>query len=121
MSSAAETLAQRQLDAYNGHDLEAFVACYAPSVEVRTFPGAGPPDFAGHEALRARYGPMFEQGTIHAELLNRITIGATAIDHERVTGLVKEGQEEGEERVVFAVAIYEVADDLIQKVWFIRE
>ncbi len=62
MSSTAEVLAQRQLDAYNGHDLEAFVACYAPGVEVRTFPGAGPPDFAGHEALRARYGPMFEQG-----------------------------------------------------------
>lgn len=118
MSSAAEVLAQRQLDAYNGHDLEAFVACYAPGVEVRTFPGEGPPDFAGHEAIRARYGPMFEQGTIHAELLNRITIGDTAIDHERVTGLARQGEEE---RVVFAVAIYEVKDDLIQKVWFIRE
>jgi len=118
MSSTAEVLAQRQLDAYNGHDLDAFVACYAPNVEVRTFPGAGAPDFSGHEALRARYGPMFEQGTIHAELLNRIAIGNTSIDHERVTGLAKKGEEE---RIVFAVAIYEVADDLIQKVWFIRE
>ncbi|MBL4846222.1 MAG: nuclear transport factor 2 family protein [Planctomycetes bacterium] len=111
--STAEALAQRQLDAYNAHDLEAFVACYADEVEVRTFPGAGPPDFTGHGALRSRYGPLFEKGTIQAELLTRITIGKTSIDHERVTGL-------GEDRVVFAVAIYEVGDERIQKVWFIR-
>ena len=112
--NTAQALAQRQLDAYNAHDLEAFVACYAEGVEVRTFPGAGPADFTGHEGIRARYGPLFEKGTIQAELLSRITIGKTSIDHERVTGL-------GDERVVFAVASYEVGEGLIQKVWFIRE
>ena len=31
-------LAQRQLDAYNAHDLEAFLACYAYDVEVYELP-----------------------------------------------------------------------------------
>lgn len=113
MSSAA-VLAQRQLDAYNAHDLEAFVACYDSEVEVFDFPGAGEPSLRGREAMRARYGPMFTQGTIHAELLGRMVIGSRALDHERVTGL-------GEGRVIFAVAIYEVTGGLIKKVWFLRE
>lgn len=113
MSSTA-TLAQRQLDAYNAHDLEAFVACYHPEVEVYDFPGAGPPSLRGQAAIRERYGPLFAQGTIHAELLGRMVIGNKSLDHERVTGL-------GEGRVVFAVAIYEVREALIEKVWFLRE
>lgn len=104
-------LAQRQLDAYNAHDLEAFVACYHPEVEVRDFP-AGTLRFSGHAAMRDRYGPMFAQGTVHAALVGRVEEGAVVMDQEHVTGV-------GDEPLR-AVAIYEVEGEQIRRVWFVR-
>jgi hypothetical protein len=106
-------LAQAQLDAYNAHDLEAFLACYAEAVEVRDFP-SNELRIAGRAAMRERYGPLLERPGLHAELVDRIALGAVVIDQESVHGL-REGD------VVSAVAVYEVADELIRRVWFIRE
>jgi hypothetical protein len=104
--------AQRQLDAYNAHDLDAFVACYHPDVEVRDFP-AGTLRVAGREALRARYADVLARPGLRADVVRRITHGAVVVDEERVVGL-REG-------VVAAVAIYEVEGALIRRVWFVRE
>ena len=105
-------MAQRQLDAYNAHDLEAFAACYHEDVEVRDFP-AQTLRIQGRAELRARYGPLFEKHPeLHAELVQRSEQGAVVVDKERVTGMGSE--------VVFALAIYEVEGDLIRRVWFAR-
>lgn len=110
--SAMTSLAQRQLDAYNAHDLEAFVACYTDDVEVRDL-RAGTLLMQGREAMRARYGPMFQRPTLHAALMNRTVMGDdVAIDEERVRGL--------RDDEVHAVAIYERRGDLIARVWFVR-
>lgn len=109
---APAELAQRQLDAYNAHDLEAFVACYHPQVEVRDFP-AGTLRLDGIAAFRARYADVLARPGLRAEVVRRIAQGAVVIDEERVTGL-REG-------VVSAVALYEVEGDLIRRVWFVRE
>ncbi|MCA8923133.1 MAG: nuclear transport factor 2 family protein [Planctomycetes bacterium] len=109
----ASDLAQRQLDAYNARDLEAFVACYHPQVEVRDFP-ADTLRFQGHAELRARYGPLFERPALHAHLVSRTSQGSVVIDEERVEGL-RDGED------VSAVAIYEVEGELIRRVWFVRE
>ena len=50
-------LIQRQLDAYNAQDLDAYVACYAPDVVVASLNGAVTE--TGREALRARYAKAF--------------------------------------------------------------
>ncbi len=106
-------LAQRQLDAYNARDLEAFAACYHPEVEVRDFP-SGELRLTGHAALRERYGPMFRERTaLHADVVQRIAQGQVVIDQERVRGLSDAGEVE-------AVAIYEVDGDTIRRVWFVR-
>ena len=98
----AELLAQRQLDAYNARDIDAFAACYAADVQI----------FDLHSG-ELRYGAQFERcPNLHAELTGRLVVGATAADQERVTGLT--------DGVVLALAIYEVRDGLIQKVWFAR-
>ncbi|MCP4869643.1 MAG: DUF4440 domain-containing protein [Proteobacteria bacterium] len=108
-----ERLAQAQLDAYNAGDIDAFAACYAADVEVFDL-HSGTLTFAGREALRERYGRLFEsQPNQHAELLSRIVHGQTSVDHERVTGRTSGG-------TVFAVAIYQVVDGAIRKVWFAR-
>lgn len=110
----AERLAQAQLDAYNARDIDAFAACYAEDVQVFDL-HTGEQRFQGRDVLHARYGAQFERCTaLHAELVGRLAMGVTAVDQERVTGLV-----EGE--VVHAIAIYEVREGLIRKVWFARE
>lgn len=108
----AELLAQRQLDAYNARDIDAFAACYAADVQIFDL-HSGELQYSGRQNLYERYGAQFERcPNLHAELTGRLVVGATAADQERVTGLT--------DGVVLALAIYEVRDGLIQKVWFAR-
>ena len=105
--------AQRQLEAYNARDVEAFVAAYAPDVEVFELPG-GARTLAGREELRTRYAALFrESPALHCRLLTRVAHGPFVVDHEEVLG-VRGGS------LVHAVAIYEVVGGLIRRVWFLR-
>jgi uncharacterized protein (TIGR02246 family) len=81
--AATDTVA-RQVDAYNAHDLEAFLACYADDVVVTS--GNGDVLMEGREAIRAQYGILFERLTdVHAEVRQRIDLGAWVVDDEHVT------------------------------------
>lgn len=101
---------QRQLDAYNAHDLERFVAEYSDDVQVFR-PPAAEPVLSGKPAFAAHYAKnRFCLPGLHAELVNRMVAGSTVVDHERITGL--------QEGVVEAIAIYRVAGDRIRCVWF---
>ena len=113
IEGATANAAQAQLDAYNAHDIDAFLAVYADTVAAYNFPGEllGRGKLGMHQA----YAPMFERlPDLHAEVTERIVLGRYAIDRERVTGLP-----DGETAEV--VAIYEVnADGKIARVWFMR-
>lgn len=103
-------IVQRQLDAYNAHDLDAFCACFADDVRTWRMPDTSPA-LSGKAALRAFYAEQrFAIPSLRAELLARITLGDKVIDHERIHGLRPEPYD--------MVAIYRVADDLIAEVWF---
>lgn len=105
-------LAQRQLDAYNAHDLDAFCACYAEDVQVYALPSMALM-FEGRETLRARYGPYFEARRPHAALVGeRLALGSMAIDVEAVRF--------ADGATTDAIALYHVEAGLIQRVWFIR-
>lgn len=107
-------LAQRQLDAYNARDLEAFLACYAEDCSVHAHP-SGRVMMQGRDAMRTRYGRLFEQHpALHCTLLARVEHEVFAIDHEHVEGLEPDA-------IVHAVAMYEVRDGLIRRVWFLRD
>lgn len=76
-------IAQAQLDAYNAQDLDAHCACYADDVVVADFNGAVIRE--GIAAYREAYAKLFaEFPQNHAALVNRVVIGNTVIDHERV-------------------------------------
>jgi imidazolonepropionase-like amidohydrolase len=106
-----EALAQRQLNAYNARDLDAFCAPYADDVQVVGLDGKV--QVQGKEAFKMRYKAMFEKLTaLHCELVKRITVGAFVIDEERVTGLGGEP--------LHAVAVYEIRNGRIAVVRFIR-
>jgi hypothetical protein len=80
---------QAQLDAYNAHDVEAFVACYA--ADVRMYDAAGALMVDGRDAARARYAKLFAASpALRAEVTQRTRIGTAdhwyVVDTERVSG-----------------------------------
>jgi hypothetical protein len=81
--AAAVALATRQLAAYNAQELDEHCACFAEDIAVSDLGGAV--SLSGISAYRARYAAMFAQHPQnHAELVQRVSLGSTVIDHERV-------------------------------------
>ena len=111
--TAAERVVQAQLEAYNRHDLDAFVATYHPDVRGYTYPDR--PMFTGVAELRTTYAEFFAAApTVRARIVRRIVQGNHVIDHEEVTGMP------GAEGPVRAVAVYEVREGRIASVRFIQ-
>lgn len=102
---------QRQLNAYNAHDIDAFIATYHPDARLYEYPDRQRAQ--GHEVMRGIYGPRFaDRPALHARVPRRIAMGDYVIDEEVVTGLPNGA-------TATATAIYEVKDGLITRVWFI--
>ena len=111
ITTLPEQLAQAQLDAYNGHDLEAFLKPYAEDVKVYQFPNTL--QFEGKETMRKNYQFLEKTPDLHCELVNRIVEGNTVIDHENVTI-------DKDKPPFKAIAIYKIKDGKIAEVYFIQ-
>ncbi len=111
MTLSAVELAEKQLAAYNNHDLDLFCACFSDDVEVQ-FLINDEVLFRGMTAFREIYAERFSHPNLHAKLLNRIAVGRVVIDEEEVTGLG--------DGVLHVLAIYEVERGTINKVRFER-
>lgn len=95
---------QRQVDAYNAHDVDAFLRCYADDIVVRH--GDGRVLMDGKDAMRAAYTQLFsENPDLRADIANRLDAGPWVVDEEVVTAAGREMR---------ALVAYEVRDDLIQ-------
>jgi len=107
-----ETVVQRQVEAYNARDIEAFLSFYADDVVIRGLP-SGEVAWGNKESMRPRYAKRFaENPGLLCTITQRIVHGDWVVDHELVTGV------KGRPRVR-AVASYEVKNGLIQNVWFL--
>ncbi len=105
-----EIIVQKQLDAYNARDIDAFINTYAKDIKIYEYPNAL--IFDGIESVKTSYTSFFKNTTdLHSEVKNRIIQGNKVIDEEIVTS---NGQLFG------ATAIYEVKNGKITKVTFIR-
>ena len=103
-----------KLEAYNARDIDRFVACYAPDATIEQ--GQGNVVIKGHEAMRARYGALFDSSpNLKCRLVNWIRVGAYVIDEEKVIGYGLEGHPDR----IHAAAIYRVRDDKIVHVLFL--
>lgn len=101
---------ERQLAAYNAHDVEAFLACYAPDAVVTD--GYGTTLMNGAESIRSGYTAMFAAGPdVRAEVLDRQQAGHWTTDHERVT----RGTE-----VLDVLVAYHVEGNVIRRVIMLR-
>lgn len=106
------TLAQRQLDAYNAADLDAFVACYHPEVVVLN---QGEVSVRGRAAFRERYEALFRRGGFGASVPGRLAEGRHCVDLE-IWWREQEGGERREGRVLVR---YTLRDGLIGEVQFL--
>lgn len=103
-------LAQRQLNAYNGRNIEAFLEPYADDVELYTYPNKLLSK--GKESMRKDYTQMFETTPdLHCELVGRLVQGSIVIDKERV----RFGN-----TTIEAIAIYHIENNKIKKVYFVE-
>ena len=105
-------IAQKQLDAYNAQDLDAYVGFFAENCVIA--PINGQPSETSRDAIKARYAKAFAQFPQNrAELKNRIAVGNTVVDHELV--IRSPGGEHFE-----IIAIYTFKDGLISRVDFAK-
>ena len=74
-----QTLVQMQLDAYNAGQLDAFVACFHPAVEVLE---GGERTVEGRAAFRDRFADLFSQGGFGASVPARLHEGPHCVDLE---------------------------------------
>jgi imidazolonepropionase-like amidohydrolase len=111
LSDGPEAIVQRQLNAYNARDLEAFCALYADDVRILGLDGNV--QARGMDAFKARYRDRFEKAPkLHCEVIKRMVRGNVVIDEERITGR--------EPEPVMALAVYDIQNGKIATVRFIR-
>ncbi|MEO6489855.1 MAG: amidohydrolase family protein [Ferruginibacter sp.] len=107
----ALALVQRQLNAYNARNLEAFLEPYAEDVELYDFPATLLAK--GKEEMRKQYSFFKTIPNLHCEIKERIMQGNTIIDKERVTGFGSVALE--------ATSIYQIENNKIKRVYFISK
>ncbi len=105
-------IAQKQLDAYNAQDLDTYVSYFTEDCIVSGLNGV--PTETSRDAIKARYAKAFATFPQNkAELLSRIVVGGTVVDHELV--IRAPGGEQFE-----IIAIYTFRDGLIARVDFAK-
>ncbi|MDB5454028.1 MAG: enzyme family protein [Caulobacteraceae bacterium] len=106
-------VAQGQLDAYNAQDLDWYCSYFTDDVIVADV--GGQVTGQGIEAYRTRYQGAFAKFPGNkAQLLNRIVLGQTVIDHERVD------RGDGETAPFEVAAVYSFRGDKIARVDFAK-
>jgi hypothetical protein len=94
---------QAQVDAFNAHDVEAFLDTYAADATVDGLDPERP--VTGHAALRALYGPRFADGALRCDVpWSQVVAGRWVVAHEHVVSAAGAAE---------LVAVFEVAGERI--------
>ena len=107
-----EDVVQRQLDAYNAREIEAFMATW--SEDAQYFEHPSKLLASGAAQIRERHVARFKELNLYGRLIKRMAVGNKVVDQERVTRTFPEGTGQ-----IDVIAIYEVDGDKIAKAWFI--
>lgn len=103
---------QAQVDAYNAHDLDQFLACYADDAALYDLSGKQPV-VHGRSAMREIYSFLERvPDGFQVDIIDRLVSDAIIVDTERFVGLPEGVQWPN------AVVVYEVRNGKIQNVWF---
>ena len=112
LPASPESIVQEQLERYNAHDLEGFVATYADDVEIFDLPLTSKTSIAGKPELRKIYGGLFKQyAALNCRSAQRMVQGNFVIDQE--VCIIRE-----DKPPFGTAAIYQVENGKIRRVWF---
>jgi hypothetical protein len=100
-----------RMNAYNMHDINAFLKNYSEDIQVYTYPNIALGQ-KGKGHLKSIFDPMFKEGKVSVKIHQQITQGDYVINHETVN---YNGNSQK------YVSIYEVHGGLITSVQFVRE
>lgn len=106
----APAIVDAQIRAYERGDAHAFAVLYAEDAVCSELP-SGRIVANGRAEIERVWGALFAQGPRCVRIVERIARGCFVIDVEQVT-LPKAG------KLVEAIAIYQVGDRGIERVWF---
>lgn len=116
-SQAPREVVQKQLDAYNSHDINAFMSVFSEDIELWAL-GDTIPSVKGFKSVKKIYTDLFDRSPdLYSEVLNRTVIGNKVIDYEKISG--RSGRKKGE--ILYLVMIYEVRDGKIYRATALRE
>jgi hypothetical protein len=107
----AEFPVQKQLEAYNARDIEAFMQWWADDCEYYEFPSRLLA--SGATEVRERHVARFSETNLSGKLITRISVGNMVVDQEVVTRTFPDGPGE-----IDVIAIYEIGNGKIEKAWF---
>jgi hypothetical protein len=106
-----ERIVQEQVEAYNRHDLDAFLGFYSPEIKLYDFPDKE--ISSGLDEMRKVYGKLFaDNPELKVDIVKRIIQGDILIDQESIVGAGR--------RRSTAIAIYRVREGKIATVWFVE-
>ncbi len=115
-TQALEALLERQLQAFNAHDVPGLLDCYGADGEQILLDGCAATLLArGHEALGARFASRFAEARPQAQLLSRHVAGPLVLDHERL-----HQWSQGRRVSVELWVLYEVVQGRIRRAWLRR-
>lgn len=105
-----EKVVQKQVEAYNNKDINAFLDTYSDTIKVYAYPNTL--QYEGKEKMRAIYSALFDETSkLHCEIKKRIVLENKVIDEELV---------QFDELYSSCVAIYEIENNKITRVTFVR-
>ncbi len=102
---------QKQLEAYNARDIDAFMVWWADDCQYYEFPSRLLA--SGTAEIRERHISRFKEPNLHGRLIKRIIVANVVVDQETVTRTFSNGPGE-----VDVAAIYEVTEGKIARAWF---
>lgn len=104
---------QRQIELFNAHDLEGFLALFSEDVQVSAIPGNPPP--VGKAQLRDLYAARFKANPdLHASATAQMVADDFVIQKEKISGRAGKPSLE-------AVVIYQVKAGKIVRMWGLGE
>jgi hypothetical protein len=109
--TAVELPVQKQLDAYNARDIDAFMQWWSDDCEYYEFPARLLA--SGAAQIRERHVTRFKEPHLFGKLIRRSVVDNLVVDQEVVTRTFADGIGE-----IDVLAIYQVENGKIAKAWF---
>jgi hypothetical protein len=100
-----------QIKAFQGRDLEGFLACYSANAVIKDADGNAM--MSGLDSLRRMYAQLFHDSPrLAVQIPNRIAVRDFVVDEERIEGFNLAGYPPA----IHAVAVYRIAGGTIREV-----